>query len=51
LIEGHHFRRDGEFQGAAFTGFERDPLKANEMMERDNGRGVEIAQVELNNFG
>src|SRR5258706_12331785 len=48
--EGHHLWGQGKFQGAVFTGFECDSLEANEMMERDNGRGVEIGQVKLGNF-
>ena len=51
VIKRHHFRGDGEFQNTGLACFEKDPFETDEVMEWDNGRGLEIAQVKLGNFG
>ena len=50
LEEGHHLRCQGEFQCMALTWLEQNPLEADQMVQRNNGRSFEVAQVKLGNF-
>jgi hypothetical protein len=51
IIERHHPGSNGEFQRFTLTDSDVNSLEANEIMEWDNGRGAEVAQVKLGNFG